>query len=166
MSQSFQVSECPLKGELRFLIWPLAYCEHLGSIIAVNSGLYGELPNLDPLAPIRMNGTVRVGEPSKLASSLEVLELSGNNLTLIESIPPSVRKLVISNNKKPLQLGNGTLTSALKRGVSIDLSGSKLDVENKREAEELLRTNVIRRMGLLVAGRALYILGLVGLDCL
>jgi len=152
MSQTLQVSECPLNGELRWLIWPLAYCEHLGSIIAVNCGLCGELPNLDPLGPIRMNGTVRVGEPSKLASSLEVLELSGNNLTLIESIPPSVRKFVISSNQKRLRMAEGTLTSALKQGVSIDLSGSKLDVATQREAQGLLKKGFISRMGLLVWG--------------
>eukprot|EP00435_Cladocopium_sp_Y103_P059189 s57_g21.t1 len=142
---TLEVSDCPLNGELRFLIWPLAYCEHLGSIIAVNCGLYGELPNLDPLGPIRMNGIVRVGESSRLASSLEVLELSGNKLTLIESIPPSVRKLVISSNRKPLRLAEGTLTSALKQGVSIDLSGSKLEVGTQREARGLLEKGVISR---------------------
>lgn len=142
---TLEVSECPLNGELRWLIWPLAYCEHLGSIMAVNCGLCGELPNLDPLGPIRMNGTVRVGEPSKLASSLEVLELSGNNLTLIESIPPSVRKFVISSNQKRLRMAEGTLTSALKQGVSIDLSGSKLDVATRREAQGLLKKGFISR---------------------
>jgi len=99
-----------------------------------------------------MNGTVRVGEPSKLASSLEVLELSGNNLTLIESIPPSVRKFVISSNQKRLRMAEGTLTSALKQGVSIDLSGSKLDVATRREAQGLLKKGFISRMGLLVWG--------------
>eukprot|EP00913_Durusdinium_trenchii_P034103 g31919.t1 len=39
---TLEVSGCPLNGRIRDLVLPLAFCEHLGSIIAVDCGLHGE----------------------------------------------------------------------------------------------------------------------------
>ena len=124
---------------------PLAYCGHLGSITAVNCGLYGRLPNLDPLPPSRINGVLYTSERSMLASSLEVLELSGNNLSHMDAIPPSTRKLVVSSNKQPLRLADGALTSALRDQVAIDLRGTTLQENTHREAQKLLGNGALRR---------------------
>lgn len=143
---SVQVSRCPLNGHVRDLVLPLAACEHLASIMAVNCGLHGDFPNLDPLRPMR-SGKHFTDDRSKLASSLEFLDLSGNNLTFFDSIPPYLRSFVISSNQEPLQLAEGVLTSALKHGVSIDFRGSTLHNETRREAQRLLGDEVIQRTG-------------------
>ena len=111
----------------------------------MNCGLYGGLPNLDPLPSSRINGLVMTSVRSKLASSLEVLELSGNNLSHMNAIPPSTRKLVVSSNKQPLRLAHGALTSALQHQVSIDLRGTTLHEDTHQEAQKLLGNDVIQR---------------------
>ena len=139
------MSECPLNAPVQDLVLPLAYCEHLGSIIAVNCGLYGGVPNLDPLPPSRINGRMSTNWRSMLASSLEVLDLSGNNLSHVDAIPPSTRKLVVSSNKQPLRLADGALTSALRDQVAIDLRGTTLHKNTHQEAQKLLRNGALRR---------------------
>ena len=59
---NLQVSGCPLNAPVQDLVLPLAYCGHLGSIIALNCGLYGGLPNLDPLPPSRINGRMHTSK--------------------------------------------------------------------------------------------------------
>ena len=139
------MSGCPLNAPVQDLVLPLAWCGHLASIIAVNCGLDGGLPNLDPLPPSRINGRMLTSKRSKLASSLEVLELSGNNLSHMDAIPPSARKLVVSSNKQTLRLADGALTSALQHQVSIDLRGTTLHEKTHREAHKLLGNDVIQR---------------------
>ena len=124
---------------------PLAWCGHLGSIIAVNCGLYGGVPNLDPLPPSRINGGMYTSLRSKLASSLEVLDLSGNNVSHMDAIPPTTRKLVVSSNRQPLRLRDGAFTSALQHQVSIDLRGTTLHEDMLQEAQKLLGNDVIQR---------------------
>ena len=140
-----QVSGCPLTAPVQDLVLPLAYCGHLASITAVNCGLYGRLPKLDPLPPSRINGVLYTSERSKLASSLEVLDLSGNDLSHMDAIPPSTRKLVVSSNKQPLRLADGALTSALQHQVSIDLRGTTLHEDMHQEVQKLLGNDVIQR---------------------
>ena len=139
------MSGCPLNAPVQDLVLPLAACGHLASIIAVNCGLYGGLPNLDPLPPTRINGRMHTSKRSMLASSLEVLELSGNNLSHMDAIPPSTRKLVVSSNTQPLRLADGALTSALRDQVAIDLRGTILHENTHREAQKLLGNDVIQR---------------------
>ena len=139
------MSGCPLNAPVQDLVLPLAWCEHLGSIIAVNCGLYGGLPNLDPLPPSRINGIMLTSWRSKLASSLEVLDLSSNNLSHMDAIPPSTRKFVVSSNKQPLRLAHGALTSALWDQVAIDLRGTTLHEKTHREAQKLLGNGALRR---------------------
>ena len=146
------MSECPLNAPVQDLVLPLAYCEHLGSIIAVKCGLYGGLPNLDPLPPSRINGEMRTSWRSMLASSLEVLDLSGNNLSHMDAIPPSTRKLVVSSNKQPLRLADGALTSALRDQVAIDLRGTTLHENTHREAQKLLGNGDLRRTAVISPG--------------
>ena len=111
----------------------------------MNCGLYGGLPNLDPLPPSRVNGRIIISKRSKLASSLEVLELSGNNLSHVDAIPPSTRKLVVSSNKQPFRLADGALTSALRDQVSIDLRGTTLHEDMHHEVQKLLGNDIIQR---------------------
>ena len=139
------MSGCPLNAPVQDLVLPLADCEHLGSIIAVNCGLDGGLPNLDPLPPSRINGSMWTSWRSKLASSLEVLDLSGNNLSHMDAVPPSARKLVVSSNKQPLRLADGALTSALQHQVAIDLRGTTLHENTHQEAQKLLGNSALSR---------------------
>ena len=142
---TLQVSGCPLNAPVQDLVLPLAWCGHLGSIIAVNCGLYGQVPNLDPLPPSRINGQMSTSERSKLASSLDFLDLSSNNLSHMDAIPPSTRKLVVSSNKQPLQLADGAFTSALRDQVAIDLRGTTLHENTHQEAQKLLANGALRR---------------------
>jgi len=142
---TLEVSGCPLNAPVQDLVLPLAYCGHLASIIAVNCGLYGGVPNLDPLPPSRINGEKWTSHRSKLASSLEVLELSGNNLSHMDTIPPSTRKLVVSSNKQPLRLADGALTSALQDQVAIDLRGTTLHENMHHEVQKLWGNGGIQR---------------------
>eukprot|EP00434_Breviolum_minutum_P025626 symbB.v1.2.022643.t1/scaffold2018.1/size92264/3 len=142
---TLEVSGCPLNAPVQDLVLPLAWCEHLGSIIAVNCGLYGGVPDLDPLPPSRINGIMYTGRRSKLASSLDFLDLSSNNLSDVAAIPPSTRKLVVSSNKQPLRLADGALTSALQDQVAIDLRGTTLHENTHQEAQKLLRNGALRR---------------------
>jgi len=139
------VSGCPLNAPVQDLVLPLAWCEQLASIIAVNCGLYGGLPSLDPLPPTRVDGELYTSEWSKLASSLEFLDLSGNDLSHMDGIPPSTRKLVVSSNKQPLRLADGALTSALRDQVAIDLRGTTLHEKTHQEAQKLLGNGALRR---------------------
>ena len=111
----------------------------------MNCGLYGGLPNLDPLPPSRVNGRMVTNLRAELASSLEVLELSGNNLSHMDAIPASTRKLVVSSNKQPLRLADGALTSALRDQVAIDLRGTTLHEKTHQEAQKLVGNGALRR---------------------
>eukprot|EP00434_Breviolum_minutum_P025625 symbB.v1.2.022642.t1/scaffold2018.1/size92264/2 len=142
---TLEVSGCPLYAAVQDLVLPLAYCEHLGSIIAVDCWLYGGLPNLDPLPPSRINGRMLTSQRSKLASSLQVLDLSSNNLSHMDAVPPSTRKLVVSSNKQPLRLADGALISALRDQVPIDLRGTTLHEKTHQEAQKLLGNGALRR---------------------
>ena len=125
---TLEVNGCRLNCPVRDLILPLGACEHVGTIKAVNSGLTGELPNLDPMPPTIVETGIILAHRSSLASSLEFLDLSGggsaaiwnhqfqlqttgNNLSYIAAVPAASQTLVLAGNKQPLRLAKDALRS-------------------------------------------------------
>eukprot|EP00434_Breviolum_minutum_P042976 symbB.v1.2.038276.t1/scaffold5896.1/size48089/1 len=134
---SLEVSGCQLNAPVQNLILPLAACEHLGTIKAANCGLQDGLPSLDPMPPTTVDREVRLGERSYLASSLETLDLSGNNLSYIAAIPPACQHLKLKGNQQPLLLAEGELSKAVQFNVLIDLRSTLLQTDTTNEAKEL-----------------------------
>jgi len=141
---SLEVSGCQLNAPVQNLILPLAACEHLGTIKAANCGLTGELPSLDPMPPTTVDREVRLGTRSYLASSLETLDLSGNNLSYIAAVPPACRNLNLKGNRQPLRLAEAELSKAVQRNVLIDLRSTQLHTDTTREAKELLVKKILK----------------------
>lgn len=141
---TLEVSGCRLNCHLQDLLLPLGACEHVGTIKAVKSGLTGELPNLDPMPPTIVETGIFLAQRSSLASSLEFIDLSGNNLSYIAAVPGASQTLVLAGNQQPLRLAKDALSKALKHGVFVDLRGTQLHDQTNREAQILLQENVMR----------------------
>jgi len=141
---SLEVSGCQLNAPVQNLILPLAACEHLGTIKAANCGLQDGLPSLDPMPPTTVDREVRLGERSYLASSLETLDLSGNNLSYIAAIPPACQHLKLKGNQQPLLLAEGELSKAVQFNVLIDLRSTLLQTDTTNEAKELLAKKILQ----------------------
>jgi len=141
---SLEVSGCQLNVPVQNLILPLAACEHLGTIKAANCGLQNELPSLDPMPPTKVDKVVSPVTRSYLASSLETLDLSGNNLSHIAAVPPACQYLKLSSNQQALRLAQGELSKAVQHNVLIDLRDTKLHTDTTKEAKELLAKNFLQ----------------------
>ncbi|CAE7870227.1 GSO1, partial [Symbiodinium necroappetens] len=141
---TLEVSGCQLQGPASDLLLPLAFCEHLGSVLAAESGLTGDLPTTDPLKAFSAGAYGIYNDVrSPLSTSLEVLDLSGNNLSRIAAVPQAMHSIGLSSNKQPLQLAEGVLTKACKSKVLIDLRGTSLDDGSLYEIRKLIETGAV-----------------------
>ncbi|CAE7240212.1 SIK1 [Symbiodinium sp. CCMP2456] len=143
---TLEVSDCQLNGPASDLLRPLAACDHLGSVLAARAGLTDELPSLDPLPPTsRGDGVIDLEMRSPLATSLEVLDLSGNNLSFLAAIPPACHTLVVVENMQPLHVAAGELAKALRRQVVLDMRETILHNDSMKDVEMLLSSHDISR---------------------
>ena len=138
------MSDCKLDRPAQDLFLPFAACEHLGSILAARCGLTGDLPTFDPLPPVSVLGGIRPVIRSPLATSLEVLDLSGNNLSNVADMPAAIHSIGLSSNQQTLWVAEGFLTKACKQGVLVDLRGSSLHQNSVKELQTLLEDGVIQ----------------------
>ena len=90
---------------------PLAACS-ISSLVAIQSGLFGPVPSLDPMPPVKLNGQYQFALVPPIARSLEVLELSKNNISQIR-IPKSSHVLTVRKNQGLLQFGPNVLRDIL-----------------------------------------------------
>ncbi|CAE7748474.1 GSO1 [Symbiodinium necroappetens] len=82
---------------------------------------------------------------SPLATSLEVLDLSGNNLSFLAAIPPACHTLVVVENMQPLHVAAGELAKALRRQVVLDMRETILHNDSMKDVEMLLSSHDISR---------------------
>ncbi|CAE7552411.1 RLP42, partial [Symbiodinium necroappetens] len=123
--ERLNVSGCPLNGTAAELLVPLAGTP-LQSLAAARSGLRGELPN-------QTDG----GVVSRLESSLEYLDLAGNQLSAIPRLGASVTYLDLSSNAGPIQLGHGVLNQVVMNHTEVYMEGTRL--QNPEDVQEEAR---------------------------
>ncbi|CAK9091051.1 unnamed protein product [Durusdinium trenchii] len=142
---TLEVSDCPLNGPAEDLFLPLSLCRNLGSVLAAGSGLTGELPTFDPLPPIECDGVISLNIRSPLETSLEVLDLSRNNLSYIAAIPAATHTLELSSNQQPLHVANSAVMKACKRGALIDLRGSTPTADLVKELKGMIEEGAVNQ---------------------
>ncbi|CAE7206176.1 unnamed protein product [Symbiodinium sp. CCMP2456] len=109
--ERLNVSGCPLNGTVAELLVPLA-ATPLKSLAAARSGLRGELPS-------DSWGT-------RLETSLQDLDLAGNQLSAIPRLGASVERLHLSNNEGPVKLGHGVLSQVVLNHTEVHLENTSL----------------------------------------
>ncbi|CAE7375898.1 XIAO [Symbiodinium sp. CCMP2592] len=107
-----EISGCPLDGPAEDLVLPLAACS-LASLIAVQSGLVGRVPSLRPMPPVKLNGNFNFDFTPPLALSLEILDLSNNNIEELQ-VPRSSHILKVRENQGRLKFGSNVLHDIVK----------------------------------------------------
>ncbi len=132
---SCQVSHCPLDSSAKALFLPLVACEHLATIKAADSGLKGHLPDVNMLSLVEVDGTLYSTWLSPLGSSLQVLDVSGNSILQVDSLPKSAQTVSLAMNPS-VKFAEGVLSLAVKN-VFLNLEGTKL--LDTHEAENLLQ---------------------------
>ncbi|CAE7867432.1 ERECTA [Symbiodinium necroappetens] len=111
---TLEVSGCQLQGPVSDLLLPLAFCEHLGSVLARESGLTGDLPTTDPSWTC----------PGA-------------------AIPHALHSIGLSSNKQRLQLAENVLTKACRAKVLIDLKHTWLDNPSLDEIRKLVAKGTV-----------------------
>ena len=118
-----KVSGCQLNGSLADLLVPLADTPAT-SIAASGCGLSGAVPNLIEMS-VRLNGIAYASFRTKLAQSLQTLDISANRLSSIASLPAALR-VDLRQNAVPLKVKPYTLQEAVQRGIELWLDGTAL----------------------------------------
>ena len=75
-----------------------------------------------------------------LSKSLEALDLSGNKITGADAL--AVQTYISLANNPPITFATGTLESALKKSLQLDLSGTA--ITNTRDISRLFETGALR----------------------
>lgn len=121
--QILNVSGCQLNGSLADLLVPLADTPAT-SIAASGCGLSGAVPNLIEMS-VRLNGIAYASFRTKLAQSLQTLDISANQLSSIASLPAALR-VDLRQNAVPLKVKPYTLQEAVQRSIELWLDGTAL----------------------------------------
>ena len=129
-----EVSGCRLNGALEDLLLPLADTA-LTVLLASHAGLDGAMPNLADMRAMKDHVIYSNWLNSKLAGSLQVMDLSSNRLSTISFLPASVRA-VLSDNTVPLAVAASVLQKAVQLDIEVWLRGTNL--KNPAELQQLL----------------------------
>ena len=129
-----EVSGCQLNGALEDLLLPLADTA-LSVLLASHAGLDGAMPNLAVMRAAKDQVIYQNWWSSKLAGSLQVMDLSSNRLSTVSFLPASVR-VVISDNTVPLAVAASVLQKAVQLDIEVWLRGTRLN--NPEELQQLL----------------------------
>ncbi|OLP81954.1 Internalin-A, partial [Symbiodinium microadriaticum] len=135
------VSNCPLNGPVEDLLELLAASGQLTRLIAKHANLSGHVPNIACMKAARVDGRVYseyCGLP--LSKSLQSLDLSGNKIDRVDAL--NVQTYVSLANNPPMTFATGTLQSALKKSLQLDLSGTA--ITNMRDISRLFETGVLQ----------------------
>ena len=136
-----EVSDCPLNGPVEDLLMPLAASGQLTRLLAKRANLSGHVPDLACIKEIRVDGVpylARCGLP--LSKSLQALDLSSNKITGADALP--VQTYISLANNPPITFATGTLQSALKKNLQLDLSGAA--ITNMRDISRLFETGALQ----------------------
>ena len=129
-----EVSGCSLNGPLEDFLLPWLNTA-LTALSASGAGLRGSMPNLAGVQA-QVDGTSYSSwTNSKLAGSLQIVDLSSNQLDSMSSLPASVR-VVLDNNAVPLAVAPLVLREAMQRNIEVWLRGTRL--KNPEELQQLL----------------------------
>ena len=131
-----QVSNCPLNTSLMVFFVPLVACRHLATIKAAGCGLQGHMPNLRTLSGFTVDSSRRFFWRARLDDTLQMLDISNNHISKVQSFPWDVQSVTLANNPV-IEFSPGLLESSLNKGISLDLQGSSL--VNPGEAEQLIK---------------------------
>ena len=74
--------------------------------------------------------------PASVDSALQVLDISSNRISKVQSFPSDVQSVTLANNPV-IEFSPGLLESSLNKGISLDLQGVSL--VNPGEAEQLIK---------------------------
>ncbi|CAE7307778.1 inlA, partial [Symbiodinium necroappetens] len=135
------VSDCPLNGPVEDLLVPLAASGQLTRLLAKRANLSGHVPDIACLKGARVDGTIWAaycGLP--LSKSLQELDLSGNKISGADAL--QVQMYISLANNPPITFATGTLQSALKKNLQLDLSGTA--ITNSRDISRLFETGALR----------------------
>ncbi|CAE7582366.1 inlA, partial [Symbiodinium sp. KB8] len=138
---TLDVSNCPLNGPVEDLLELLAASGQLTRLIAKHANLSGHVPNIACMKAARVDGRVYseyCGLP--LSKSLQSLDLSGNKIDRVDAL--NVQTYVSLANNPPMTFATGTLQSALKKSLQLDLSGTA--ITNMRDISRLFETGVLQ----------------------
>ena len=131
-----QVSNCPLNTSLMVFFVPLVACRHLATIKAAGCGLQGHMPDLRRLSGFTVDSSLRLSWSAPLDKTLQMLDISNNHISKVQSFPWDVQSVTLANNPV-IEFSPGLLESSLNKGISLDLQGSSL--VNPGEAEQLIK---------------------------
>ncbi|CAE7655427.1 inlA [Symbiodinium necroappetens] len=119
------VSDCPLNGPVEDLLVPLAASGTLTRLLAKHANLSGHVPDIDCLKGARVDGkswASYCGLP--LSKTLQALDFSGNKISGADAV--QVQMYISLANNPPITFATGTLQSALKKNLQLDLSGTAI----------------------------------------
>ena len=133
---SCQVSHCPVDSSAKALFLLLVACEHLATVKAADCGLTGHLPDVNILSAVEVDGMSYSTWVSPLGSSLQVLDVSGNSILQVDSLPRSAQTVSLAMSPS-VKFAEGILSRAVKDHVFLNLEGTKL--LDTHEAENLLQ---------------------------
>ena len=115
------------------LLFPLA-ATPVTKILASGCHIFGRMPNLKALRA-QVAGVAYVSWDSILATTLQVLDVSGNILSAVSTLPAALR-IDVSHNSRPIAISRSAFEEALRRGV--DLWATDAPLANPLDVEGLL----------------------------
>ena len=124
------------------LLLPLRASGQLARVDAKRANLSGRLPDIACLKNAKLDGTQYAsfcGLP--LAKSLQALDLSGNNITLVDDLRGIATYISLAENP-PTTLAAGILQNALKRSLQLDLTGTA--IADTAEIRSLFSTGALQ----------------------
>ncbi|CAJ1350965.1 unnamed protein product, partial [Effrenium voratum] len=121
---TLEVSRSPLLGPVEHLLLPLAGSPNVARLVASGCGLFGTLPNLQALDSVTVDDRMYARWVSFISKSLQLLDLSENQITRVEGVPAHTLVSLASNGA--LSIHPGLLAKALEERVEVKLQGTAL----------------------------------------
>ena len=129
-----EVAGCGLHGSIQQLLLPLA-ATPAGNILASGCHIFGQMPSLHAVGAM-VDGISYATWYSVLASTLQVLDVSNNNLSAVPYVPAALR-MDISKNSRPIVMNRSAFQDSVQRGVELWVTDTQL--ANPLEVQDLLK---------------------------
>lgn len=116
------------------LLLPLA-ANPITRIAAARCGLRGPVPNLRALPLVQVDHQWHSMWRSVLSGSLQLLDISGNGLSEMDTLPAALR-VDVGDNSQVMTVSKAALVEALEHSIEVGLANTQL--ANRAEVRELL----------------------------